>query len=752
MATQPTQLPVPSEKPQDLKFNAGKIDEFVTSMGWTYTDRFGNKHYTIEGINYLAQQVMNAFGYITLDGVDFDTGATISTPNEVLLNPADNSYYKWTGSFATGSKVVPQNSTPASSGGIGPGKWLNVGDTVLRDDIASHTTPGASLIGLSHGTVNDAIKHVTPEMFGAAGDGVTDDSVAMRDCWDYAVPRNLNIIGDGAYSISQTYEVPEVHVPPMRYDFNIMTIKLRKVIYTASSGAALINRSPGCVFEIGELAGTHAFTVLDETIGFLLSGQGRMPNKIHVVHGFAVNVKLDTCFTRAIYVGECYDSLRGVRGTTANANMIFGKIGGGFSNAVTDPTTCEVGVTFDSGSNTNEVYANIEYCRRSENSRPFVDSGGANKFYGYVESCSLPGQISGPNTRYQIKNGGSNVRSKFGYEVSGYQSSIEMLDYAVDDGVPVTPGNSTITFKNLQSTLSKSNQSEVFSRGSKELLSLGKTNQYILNSNDLTGAAWNISVAGAASTGDISFAYSLLNLGGSNQYRYGTRIAATKPAVTENDFYAIAQVVSAAFTGDISFGVALRMNSGDADFMLKVQSIDGNILYSKSFRLTGASKIVEHFHSVPSNFTSSSQYSIQLQIRTWEASNIDLFNIHLCNAANIERAPASIGVGATPFQPVSKNAIGYRPPQMCKSLNAPITINQYDFDTYIIGVSDGNVTLTDGYDGQEISFYKQGVSNTNLLSSSGIGGSGLYALSSGKHVTLKFSTELGGWLIASERV
>lgn len=134
MATTPTQLPVPSEKPQDLKFNAGKIDEFVTSMGWTYTDRFGNKHYTIAGINYLAQQVMNDFGYITLTGVDFDTGATVSTPNEVLFNPDDNSYYKWTGSFASGAKLVPANSTPQSTGGIGPGKWLSVGDAAFRDE------------------------------------------------------------------------------------------------------------------------------------------------------------------------------------------------------------------------------------------------------------------------------------------------------------------------------------------------------------------------------------------------------------------------------------------------------------------------------------------------------------------------------------------------------------------------------------------------------------------------------------------
>ncbi|MCS2172812.1 tail fiber domain-containing protein [Scandinavium sp. TWS1a] len=135
MTTTPSQKAVPSELPQDLKFNSGKIDEFVTSMGWSYIDRFGMKHYTIEGITYLAQQVMNAFGYITLTGVDFDTGATVSTPNEVLFNPADNSYYKWTGPFASGGKVVPVNSTPQSAGGIGPGKWLSVGDASAREYI-----------------------------------------------------------------------------------------------------------------------------------------------------------------------------------------------------------------------------------------------------------------------------------------------------------------------------------------------------------------------------------------------------------------------------------------------------------------------------------------------------------------------------------------------------------------------------------------------------------------------------------------
>ncbi|MFW7251051.1 glycosyl hydrolase family 28-related protein [Enterobacter sp. BNK-34] len=151
----PTQNPVPSSDIRDHVFGGAKIDEFVTSMEWTYTDRFGNKHYTIEGINYLAQQVMNAFGYVTLTGVSFTTGATVSNPNEVLFNESNNEYYKWTGSFSGGPKVVPANSTPESTGGIGAGKWLGVGDSTLRGELAE--PDGSGMVGHGDKTVDDAL-------------------------------------------------------------------------------------------------------------------------------------------------------------------------------------------------------------------------------------------------------------------------------------------------------------------------------------------------------------------------------------------------------------------------------------------------------------------------------------------------------------------------------------------------------------------------------------------------------------------
>ena len=198
MATQPTNLPVPSESPRDLKFNAGKIDEFVTSMGWTYTDRFGVQHYTIEGMRWLAQQAIAAFGYITLDS--FEDGNTLTLPNQVLRLEANGEYYRWDGAFP---KTVPAGSTPDTTGGIGPGKWLSVGDAALRQQLASDSDSlGDALVttkqpytGAKTQTVHSKLAQVINvlDFDGVVGDGVNDDTAGIQAAVD-ATPWGGNLL------------------------------------------------------------------------------------------------------------------------------------------------------------------------------------------------------------------------------------------------------------------------------------------------------------------------------------------------------------------------------------------------------------------------------------------------------------------------------------------------------------------------------------------------------------------------------
>ena len=214
MATQPTQNPVPSEAPRDLKFNAGKIDEFVNSSEEFYQDRFGSNHYTIEGLDRLAMNAIASFGYITLDS--FEKGATLTLPNEVLRFESNGQYYRWDGELP---KDVPINSTPDNTGGIGIGKWLSVGGAAnniyaenyndlkaiipsypnqviyLKGYNAGSRLGGGVFISVS-GTATDNggsicvpnsstafywkrqdTSKITPYMFGAYGDGTTDDGI-----------------------------------------------------------------------------------------------------------------------------------------------------------------------------------------------------------------------------------------------------------------------------------------------------------------------------------------------------------------------------------------------------------------------------------------------------------------------------------------------------------------------------------------------------------------------------------------------
>lgn len=206
MSTIPTQNPVPSEAAKDLKFNSGKIDEFVTSMKNKYIDRFGQEHFTIEGLRWVAQQAISQFGYITLDS--FQKGAEITLPNQVLRDETTGEYYRWDGELP---KIVPIDSTPDNSGGVGVGKWLGVGDASLRGNLSAAS--GTDLIGYGKApyvnrNLSDIIDDIpTNKYFGAKCDGVTDDTKANQEALDWSASTGRKIIFVGNSCISKRLKI-----------------------------------------------------------------------------------------------------------------------------------------------------------------------------------------------------------------------------------------------------------------------------------------------------------------------------------------------------------------------------------------------------------------------------------------------------------------------------------------------------------------------------------------------------------------
>ena len=161
MTTYNTGNPLGSSAAKDLYDNAQNFDHLSNDqLNETWPDRFGKERLTWHGIEKMSQEAISEFGYITLKS--FQIGAPLANneltlPNQVLLNETDGEYYRWDGGFP---KSVPAGSTPDSTGGVGVGAWLSVGDATLRGLLSSSS--GAGAIGTSDGdTVQEALDKVS---------------------------------------------------------------------------------------------------------------------------------------------------------------------------------------------------------------------------------------------------------------------------------------------------------------------------------------------------------------------------------------------------------------------------------------------------------------------------------------------------------------------------------------------------------------------------------------------------------------
>lgn len=241
MATTPTNKPIPSEDPRDLKFNAGKIDEEVNGSADYYTDRFGVQRLTNTGRNTQFQNQMDqqADDWLT------QFNQQESDFQQFLLN----SGYQFLGDYENGPYTITarnqiiryQNefwrlnaatNPPYATTGVNSTSWatdvthlVSVGDATLRQDIYSNLIFRSTIF--QYMTSADKI--------------LIQSNVGQEVNVDYALLAAIN------------YGVMELHFPPVKgiYVLGISTATLPAGFsitgvsskpYTTSSDASFNNR------------------------------------------------------------------------------------------------------------------------------------------------------------------------------------------------------------------------------------------------------------------------------------------------------------------------------------------------------------------------------------------------------------------------------------------------------------------------------------------------------------------------------
>lgn len=180
MATTPTTNPIPSESPKDLKFNAGKMDQIINSQDEAYQDRFGKARLTWAGIENITQQTIdqiNARGDAAITAIgwqeigDWQAGKQITDRAQIVYY--NGAWYRYTGDLP----YTISTSEPTAD-------FVNIGDASLRSEIYA--------------------QWVTPELFGAVGNGIADDTTAIQQAINTLLPVHLR---------NKTYNFSALDIP-----------------------------------------------------------------------------------------------------------------------------------------------------------------------------------------------------------------------------------------------------------------------------------------------------------------------------------------------------------------------------------------------------------------------------------------------------------------------------------------------------------------------------------------------------------
>ncbi|MDB2181957.1 hypothetical protein [Citrobacter farmeri] len=346
MTTYNTGNPLGSAAAKDLYDNAQNFDfalNDITQAIWN--DRFGRERNTWFGLETMVINAAGSYGYVILNDMSFQDGGTVNL-NELLLDESTGEYFKWTGTFPVGGKVVPPGSTPASTGGEGPGAWLSVGDSTLRTMLASSL--GAGMVGYDSGetyapgTVGEAIGPYT------ATGGDNKYSKEDRARWKMSALEFSTPLTDIADSVNKALDSVESEAnPSASVNTRGGTVHLTRGVYPAVSTININRGSSGVSSK--SIKGDGQSTTELNFAGAPALSDGIAGNDTGPAYGEISNLKVKSAprraFSFAKYSRMTFDN---IQAESSGADGFYGGIGFVCNlNKITAAMNAANGVRFD---------------------------------------------------------------------------------------------------------------------------------------------------------------------------------------------------------------------------------------------------------------------------------------------------------------------------------------------------------------------------------------------------------------------
>lgn len=358
---------------------------------------------TLNAATYETQKRLAAEAGLNMVG-SFLLGATVTTTIDVVFYESDGKYYSWSGSFP---KVASAGSTPASTGGVGAGAWVDRTQDTLRNDL-SNPDSQTSIAGVNASLlVKNATRPRTFYDHGAVGDGIADDTTAVLAAIAFVKAnrgyRLAQVGGKFKYSTTLPFNdcsnVFSSTDEPQHFSMQC------EMIYTGTDKAVnqtgngwgysvYIETLTGSGVIAEGVAGSGA-----ENIGLYIGPNSGCTAKVGTITNFNINTLFDGAYFNKAEVDYSFRCLYAIKfrnhptfGYVSNANTYIGKLAGGpyVASGLTSDNNAKYGLHIMGGQSNIINVGGIEYSvRTTDGVNIYLDATSMNN----VVTCHTEGSL-----------------------------------------------------------------------------------------------------------------------------------------------------------------------------------------------------------------------------------------------------------------------------------------------------------------------------------------------------------------------